>query len=146
MNFIEWVSQIQRMYDANATLATHINNWMNQKLANNFVLILETSLENFWIKFFSLKLALRTDLQILSLRKIISFGPRQPSITYMWPNMAGRNRKTAQLKKDETPLSTPKLDYSQEELGHSKVQLLFNQRLLCRFIEFNYKVFCFWFI
>ena len=31
--------------------------------------------------------------------------------------MAGRNRKTAQSKKDETSLSTPKLEYSQEELN-----------------------------
>ena len=31
--------------------------------------------------------------------------------------MAGRNRKTAQSKKDETSLSSPKLDYSQEELN-----------------------------
>ena len=31
--------------------------------------------------------------------------------------MAGRNRKNAQSKKDETTLSTPKLDYSPEELN-----------------------------
>ena len=52
MNFIEWTSQIKQMYDPNAALATHRNNWINQGLENNFRSDFREVSEKLFNKFF----------------------------------------------------------------------------------------------
>ena len=82
MNFIEWTSQIKHMYDPNATLATHRNNWMNQGLADNFPSNFREVSGKLLNKFFSRKLALQPDYADIIFKKNY-FVPAAATVIYL---------------------------------------------------------------